>query len=252
MQLPLSLLRRGLLGLMDSEERPRGLFSLFDSGSEEDEPRTGDGVDAPLAADGPPQAAGMPRVADDLSQESSLDYWRRQARLALWGFATLGTGGLTKDPVTGEIHYVKNATRVGDRMSEIAQQVPFGPGRAGGPSRPTGPAGVRSQPQAGPGLLFGGPQATTTEDHVYAVGSGGGSKKDKTPDDCEDDYEEDMQECDERFSYRKDAYARCAGRAGIRLGQCGEGIPRRLRMPRWNDAEEDDVHVAGGGKGRKW
>jgi hypothetical protein len=231
MQLPLFLFRRNPPG-----RKPRGLFDLFDSDSEEADASPADGGgDAPSA--------------DQPALESPLDYARRQAQLALWEIATLGTGGLTRDPLTGEIYASKFGKRLGDRMSEIAQRVPFGPGRAGGPSRPTGPAAVRTQPQAGSGFLFGGPQAKASENQVYSVRSGANSGED---DECVADHEEDMEECGQKFSYNRGAFGRCANRAGIRLGQCASGVPRRQRMPRWSDADEDGEDFSRRPKAGEW
>lgn len=231
-------LLRGLFGFMDEQDEedeqsePRGLFGHFAGEFGEDRPGTaaaasGSNASHADSSNGPPQ--------DEISDETP-GYWQRQLNMAFRQILTnpLGVQPVTRNPVTGEINVVPYLKSVGDRYS-ATMPTPFPSGRV--PPRPRS-APVTTVTRPAPGFLFEGPQAQTAENEVYSVPSGEDSEEDERPDPCLEQYEEDMDECSERYGYHPDIYRRCTGRAAIRLAQCQKGEPR---MHRWNEVDIDGV-----------
>jgi hypothetical protein len=240
MQLPYSLVRRGLLALMDEEEKQRGLFGLFGGNSREDERApSNDGRDD---LDTPP--------VQGATEDHEPGYLQRQLTGALHQILTnpLGIRALTRNPETGEINFAPYLKSVGDRYSETASALPFPV--AAPPPRPGAPARAVTLPQSASGFLFGGPQATTAENQVYRLppdddrGEG---------EDCEGQLREEEAECWHNwgsvFGKKHHSYTGCKERAKIRADLCRRGIEERPW--RWSDVDVDGWRRPPGPKGRK-
>jgi len=225
-----SLIKRGLLALMDDEDEPRGLFGYFGDDSA-DEGTASPGGSLP---DTSPAA-----VPDDDARDSTLDYLGRQLSLAGRQVLTnpMGLQLPTRDPVSGELRVVPYLKSIGERYSQTASNLPFPTGMA--PPRPTARA-VTTLPRSEPGFLFGGPQAETVEDEAYRLPPEDYSGEDED----EDCYEQQQRE--ERvcwndygavFGPKHHSYTGCIRRARIRADLCRRGI--KERPPQWSDADVD-------------
>jgi hypothetical protein len=280
MQLPLSLyfpeFLRGLLGFMDEQEEqetkeePLGLFGHFASEFgeadefDEDDEFVEDEEDPDATASGGTrhQDGRATWIADDPSQVSSLDYARRQAELALWEIATMGPGGLTRDPLTGEWNASKDLTRLGNRMSGIAMQVPGGPGLLKGPPPRLAPGPVTAIPAPKPGFLFGGPQtggAEDAEDQVHHLPGSGGlyyeesdaeseakaraaeRAKENWRNLCTKVWEREKFRCGNNYSYDSRDLKACEKRAFGRYEKCLRDEDETERQ--WTDADVDGGFV---------
>jgi hypothetical protein len=223
---------------------PRGLLGFMDDQDEPEVPLGTDEERAPVANGLVPHDIKGPILSpeDRLMQELRRRAVERAMQLRAASEAAvnfLGRTGVrppTYDPVTGTPIVSNYLSDIGRLFSE---NMPL-PGLPGArPRGPTTTGPVTSLPRSEPRFLFGGPQAETAENQVYLVPPADEFGEDETTDDCVESWEEDMDECGERFGYAKDSFARCAERAGIRLSQCKSGVPRRLRMRRWSDMDEE-------------
>lgn len=159
MQLPLLLRRRGLLGFMDEQDKPRGLFSLFDR---EEDP-------ASPADDGVDHEAQARWAADPAFQDARIEELRNLLTLP---------DPLPRDPET--LVFLRQLQAVGSGLSGgTANATGYGPWAFPWPGGPSGPsamaastlmrapqrppwavpsAGPMGQSQPGP---YGWPQAET-------------------------------------------------------------------------------------------
>lgn len=240
--LPLHVLQQsGLLGLLDAQDKLRGLFSYFGDGSEEEKegpPSVAKPREVEVGADDP--AHPCPNCAPP---DESPGYVQRQLSMALRQVLTnpLGVRQMTQNPLTGEIYLVPYAKSVGERYSDTASKLPIPGGvMPPGPSA-TGP--ITTLPRSG--LLFGPgpgaisqPQAEDAGTVVFSRSSGRMSKKD-----CDKQKAEEMQRCHtdwgDIFGYNTWPFHGCKQRTQDRHILCRKG---RTDGPLpWSDADVDGI-----------
>lgn len=239
MQLPLLLRRRGLLGFMDEQDKPRGLFRFFGDDSPEDE-KPPSAMPSSETDVGP--GASDYQCADCASAAENPGYLQRQLSMALRQIVTnpLGVRPITRNPVTGEINYLPHLKSVGDRYSDTVANLPL-PGGA----IPPRPGAAPVTPLSRPGFLFGPnsgaigrPQAEDAESLVYRLPPQGESEED-----CDEQEREELERCHsdygEVFGYDHWSFHGCKQRAQDRAILCRKG---RTDGPLpWSDADVDGI-----------